>query len=47
MKNGTQSGMRKMTTLKKLIQIPGYGKKIMKAVKFKLISTGSELALHY
>ena len=47
MKKGTQSGMTKMTNLKKSNQIPDYGKKIIDVESMKLLSTGSELAIHH
>ena len=46
MKNGTESGQRKMTSLKKSNQIPDQGKKAIDAERMKLLSTGSELTIH-
>ena len=47
MRNGIQSGLRKMTNSRKSNQIPGHGKEIIDVERMKLLSTDSELAIHY
>ena len=41
MRNGTQSGMKRMTNSRKSNQRPGHGKKIIAVEKKKLLSTDS------
>ena len=47
MKNGTQSGMKKITKLNKSNQISGSGKKIIEEERKKLLLIGMELAISY
>ena len=46
MKNGTQSGMRRMSNSKKSNQILGHKKKIKDVERMKLLSTDLELVIH-
>ena len=46
-RNGTQSGMRRMISSKKSNQIPGNGKKILDVERMKPLSTDSEPVIHY
>ena len=45
-KNGTQSGMKKMTNRNKSNQMPNHGKKVIDIERMKRLSTGSEQAIH-
>ena len=47
MRNGTQSGMRRMTSSEKSNQIPGRGRKIIDVERMKLLSKDSEPVIHH
>ena len=46
-RNGTQSGNRRMTSSMKSNQIPGHGKKMVDVERMKPLPTDSEPAIHY
>ena len=47
MKNETQSGMKRMINSKKSNQIPSHEMKIIDGDMMKMLSTDSEIVIHY